>query len=130
MKLHRLFVVAICTLVFGLFGGTAWAAEEIMSVSVSFDFAVEGATLPAGTYGVVVDSSRGSVALRDDRTGNITRLSVVTRVADVGRNKAYLVFDKARGSYSLSEIHIPGMDGYALAGATGEHEHVKVPSAG
>jgi hypothetical protein len=128
MKLCRLFVVAICTVVFGLFGGAAWAAETIMTVKIPFEFAVEGATMPAGSYGVVVDRSRGSIALRNDSTGKITRLSVVTRLADVGRKKAYLVFDKAGGRRSLSEIHIPGTDGYALQGATGEHKHVKVPS--
>ena len=128
MKNQRLYVVAVFAVVFGLLGGAAWAAEEIMTVEVPFDFAVEGGTLPAGTYDVIVKGPEASsLVLRNSRTGEATTLSIVTRLADVGRNKAYLAFDKVEDVHTLSEIHIPNNDGYALQGASKDHQHEVVP---
>lgn len=129
MKLQRWYVLAVCALAFGLLGGAAWAAEHVMTVDIPFDFAVEAGTLPAGTYDVVVNGpGSGSIVLRDSRTGEATRLSIVTRLADVGRNKAYLAFDKVADTHTLAEIHIPKRDGYALQGASADHLHEIVPA--
>ena len=125
MKMRRWFVVAICLAVFGLLGGTSFAAEKIMDIRVPFDFTVDGNVVPGGGYSIVVDGpSRNSVLLQSDVTGDVTSLPVLTRLADTGRNKAYLVFDKTSKAHYLSEIHIPGKDGYAILGAPGEHEHM------
>jgi hypothetical protein len=105
-------------------GGTPQAAENLVEVEVPFEFVVEGEALPAGSYTVVVDGANGNdVVLQNGRTGDLTKLTVLTRLADVGRNRSYLVFDTVGDGRFLSEIHSPGMDGYALPGAGQEHGH-------
>jgi hypothetical protein len=128
MEKQRWFVAAICAVVLGLLGGTSWAAEKIMEIKVPFDFNVQGATLPSGSYTLIADGANNDEVVLQSSSGDVTQLPVVTRLADNGRNKAYLVFDKDGGDRFLSEIHMPGKDGYAIQGASGTHEHMTVPT--
>jgi hypothetical protein len=46
------------------------------------------------------------------------------RLADRGLDKPKVFFDKTKdGKYYLSELQLPGMDGFLFKGATGEHIH-------
>jgi hypothetical protein len=127
MKNRSVFVLVACAVLLGLLGGTAWSADPIMNVYVKFDFKVQGKTLPAGYYVVLVNRAKPEdVVLKNEQTDEVTQLPIMTRLADTGGSKAKLVFDKAGGEHYLSEIHIPNMDGYALQGAPGEHAHEQV----
>jgi len=128
MKARHIVVSIVCVALFALAGGAVWAAPSGLRVDVPFEFTVEKGSLPSGTYEILIDGPRDSIVrLRNIQTGKMTRLSIDTRLADVGAKKAYFVFDKAGNNHFLSEIHIPGSDGYALKGASKEHEHEKVP---
>ena len=52
-------------------------------------------------------------------------MPVTSRLSDRG-NEALVVFDKEGELYYLSEIFMPGIDGFQVKGATGKHTHVKV----
>ncbi len=52
---------------------------------------------------------------------------VLTRIAQVGTSEPVVVFDKAAdGTCYLSEVHMPGIDGFTFRGAPAKHTHVKV----
>jgi len=128
MKRNRLSVLAACAVVLGLMGGAAWAAEEKAHVEIPFDFTVLSGTLKAGAYVVVTDGPKDNrVVLRSAATGRVIPLTVTTRLADLGGKDPLLVFDTVGSSRYLSEIHIPGIDGYALRGSALEHRHETVP---
>jgi hypothetical protein len=128
MKTRFIVASIVCIALFALAGGAVWAASSGMRVNVPFEFTVEKGNLPSGTYEILIDGPRNSVIrLRNLDTGKMTRLSIRTRLADVGAKKAYFVFDKAGSGHFLSEIHLPGSDGYELKGVSKEHQHEKVP---
>jgi hypothetical protein len=66
------------------------------------------------------------LAIVDASEGGSTALPVMTRLADLGSNKVQIVFDVADGRHYLSEIHVPGADGFAFEGAPGKHTHATV----
>lgn len=131
MRMNRSLVVALCVIALGLGGGLVHAAERIMVVDVPFDFTVDQGAMSAGAYEVVAEGPGGNeLLLRDKLTGDLTRLPVLFRLADTGRDKAYLVFDSTSEGRFLSEIHLPKEDGYAIKAAPGRHDHVTIPAGG
>lgn len=127
MRKQRLSVFVAFTFVFGLLAGIASAGTPMVDFDIPFAFNVQGTTMQAGMYAVIVDGSKGSgVSLKSGGSRQTTRLAVVTRLADLEGTKARLVFDRVGDVKYLSEIHIPGMDGYSLQGAADEHGHEKV----
>lgn len=124
MKRSRPFVVAVFTLAVAMLGSSAHAADSLMRIDIPFAFSVEDATVPAGPYVLMVEGTGSArVMLKSGRTGELTRPRVVTRLADLGGNEPRFVFDTVGDVHYLAEIHIPGMDGYALQGAPVEHGH-------
>jgi len=97
-------------------------------MQVSFPFTVEGKALPAGTYDMVKDEVAGVFKVSDEAK-NEAAASIRTRLsagAHMAPSEAQVVFDKLGETYLLSEIWIPGQDGYALAITKAKHEHVVV----
>lgn len=75
-------------------------------------------------YAFRLDGSEQAVlAIVNASEGGSTALPVMTRLADLGSNKVQIVFDVADGRHYLSEIHVPGTDGFAFPGAPGTHTH-------
>jgi len=96
---------------------------------VDFSFGVPGKTLPAGTYVVSYDSSNPAMLVirsRDNKAEAmvpfVTRLAQLGTPADIAR----LVFDKVGNESYLSEVWIPGEDGFLLIGTKGKHSHTIV----
>lgn len=112
----------------GLFAFLAAAAAYgqplAVRAQIDFPFTVEGKVLPAGTYDFTRDDSASAFRVTDGKNGALalvqTRLAgaIHTSSAD-----AHIVFDKIGETYTLSEIWIPGLDGYVLSVAKGKHEH-------
>ena len=97
-------------------------------MQVSFPFTVEGRALPAGTYDIVKDEVAGVFKVSNEAK-NEAAASILTRLsagAHMAPSEAQVVFDKLGETYLLSEIWIPGQDGYALAITKAKHEHVVV----
>lgn len=104
----------------------ASAQPMAIRVKIDFPFLAEGRMFPAGTYDLKRDES-ASVFRITDEGRNAGVAQVLTRLtAEQHAMKgasAHLVFDKAGETYTLSEVWIPGQDGYVLALTKGAHGH-------
>ena len=122
----RLVVALVMATVLGAFAGTALAASAV-SVNVPFEFMVNGKTMPEGTYQIQFAGTKSSVLIvRNVKNGQNVLVPVVTRLADLGGKEVSVVFDKVDGKAYLSELHVPGTDGFEIQGAPGKHTHALV----
>ena len=104
---------------------------------VAFDFTVNGQVLKAGDYTVVPDAEESNgltlYELSTDRRllgtdGSQFRidLQAITRLARQHMDdapRASFVFDNVGGQRTLTEIWLPGQDGYLVDSTKAEHEH-------
>lgn len=107
-------------------------STEIVA-SVAFEFNVGETTFPAGSYTISArDIGAETVEIRPSRSKDITTVPVITRLAQRARSAkkvaSSLVFDKVGDTRYLSEVWIPGREGYLVRGTTEGHEHVLVDS--
>ena len=99
--------------------------------NIPFPFTVGTKALPAGQYDFVRDGEAPDI--RVVAAGkNVARVPIVTRLAGAIHTTpkdTHLVFDKVGDTRLLSEIWVPGQDGYLLSSTKGPHEHdvVDVP---
>jgi hypothetical protein len=93
---------------------------------IPFSFTAGGKTLPAGQYQFGEGSLGKEMVIRGENTKADVIAPVVTRLGERPGDQAEVVFDKVENDYYLSELHIPGMDGYLFKGAPGKHTHVRV----
>jgi hypothetical protein len=116
-------VVALSAL--GLAGSLAWGAGPV-SVDVPFSFFVNDKELPAGHYEIRVEGNDESrLVVRSSQGGGTVVALVLERLADIGGKDSKVVFDKMEdGKSYLSEVHIPGIDGYLVGIAKGREKHV------
>jgi hypothetical protein len=54
----------------------------------------------------------------------------MTRLSALESAKAQVVFHKVGEKRVLSEVYLPGADGFQLSGTKGEHTHEKVSGEG
>ena len=124
MRKQLVAVVVFGFIMLGIGASLAWAGNEV-EATFKFDFIVNGKEMPAGSYFVEVQGER--VMIKSSRSGAGTEVPVLTRLADRGLEKPKFYFDKTKdGKYYLSELQLPGMDGFLFKGATGEHIHEAV----
>jgi hypothetical protein len=95
-------------------------------------FNIEGKTLPAGQYEFFPDVQSSAMRVVGAGKGSSALAMIVTRMAaeiHTTPNDAHVVFDKVGDVYTLSEVWVPGQDGYMLNVTKGKHEHrtVNVP---
>ena len=104
---------------------SGYGQQSSVKAKIDFPFTVEGKVLPAGDYEFVRDTS--ALVFRVTSEGKDRALvPVVTRLAGethTTMQDAHVVFDKVGDTCSLSEIWIPGEDGYMLLITKGKHEH-------
>ncbi len=95
---------------------------------VEFSFHAGTTLLPAGTYEFKPggEAAGETLSVIDKQTGKAIVLSVITTISKKAPAEAEVVFDKTASDYYLTEVFIPGMDGYLLKGAPGKHTHVSV----
>ncbi len=105
---------------------------QVMSIQVKvpFQFKVGSRTLPAGQYRVSeADTGPDMLKIENVNVPSIQAVEpVLTRISTQNPLTAGAVFDKLSASYILSEIWIPGSDGYLIRATAGKHEHVTVKS--
>ena len=123
MRKQVLAVVAFGFVVLGLAASQAWAQHQV-EANFKFDFMVDGKTMPAGGYVVTADQDR--VLIRSAVPGSPEmKVTVVTRIASRELPKVKFFFDKDHdGIYYLSELQLPGEDGYVFQGSGRPHTHV------
>jgi len=95
-----------------------------VNAEISFDFQISGKVLPAGSYSFAANKD-GVVTVTNLKSLQSFIATVLTRLADIPGSEAAVVFDKVGNTYYLSELHIPGIDGYHFTGAPGPHSHVR-----
>ncbi len=123
--------VAVGVLSLAMTGSLAWAADSA-SVKVPFTFFVNNTKLPAGTYDIRVRGEEDNfVSIQNTKGGAPIFALVEERPGDNGAGLSNVVFDKAaNGKTYLSEIHIPGEDGFVLRFVKGEETPVIVAHKG
>ncbi len=93
---------------------------------VPFAFMVGTKSLPAGTYQFTVSDDLVTIFVRDIKSKDTFMAAVVTRLSPKSDNEGSVVFDVAGTDHYLSEIYVPGFDGFLVKGAPSKHSHVSV----
>ena len=129
--MKRLVVTAVVALGLSVLAASlparAQGVGQQIAFDIKFDFTAEGKTVRAGEY-VFTGSTHRNGELSLKRTDGKFRmvLTPMTRLARQHQGdapKASLVFDKVGDQRMLSEIWLPGPDGYLIRAAAGEEEH-------
>jgi hypothetical protein len=125
MKKQVLAAVVVAVFALGLAGSLAWAAD-VVSVNVPFSFVVKDKELSAGSYEIRVEGEgEDYLAIQSTKGGKPVLALVIERLADTGVNEPKVIFDKMKdGKSYLSEVHIPGKDGFLVGIAKGRETHV------
>jgi hypothetical protein len=122
MRKQIVAAVAVGVLALGLAVSTAWASGAI-SVNIPFSFMVKGKEMPAGQYQILAEAGQTKLVVKG--TGATVLVPVIERLADIGAKQPKIVFDKIlNGTAVLSEVHIPGEDGFLVGVATARESHV------
>jgi len=97
-----------------------------IKADIPFSFTVEGVQMPAGNYTFNYSPTMDSISIAN-RSGKQTVLSpVMSRLSPQSENEAEVTFGVVGKDHYLSEIYMPGMDGFQLPGAPAMHTHVKI----
>jgi hypothetical protein len=129
MKRRSFAVIGIAVVLFGLVTAVALAqGEKRINFETSFAFLLNGKQMPAGRYQIEALPGQGPsmLTLRNLQTNDRMTVKPITRLADLGGSEPQVVFDKTQDAYYLAEVHIPGIDGFDIEHAPGEHSHAKV----
>jgi hypothetical protein len=95
-----------------------------VSLNVPFAFKAADKTFSAGTYTITaMKENKNTLSIRNSKTGEETTIPFITRLSPRDGTKGSVVFDKVNDQSYLSEIYLPGLDGFHLQGAPGEHTH-------
>lgn len=122
MKARIMVAVGIFVLLAGM---SMYAQPQALKAKIDFSFTVEGKVLPAGQYEFTRDSL-AQVFRVEGEGKNIALVPILTRLSGemhTTPQDAHLVFDVVDGKYMLSELWIPGEDGYLVLATKGKHEH-------
>jgi hypothetical protein len=116
-------VIAACVVGLALGGAIAWASGGI-AVNIPFSFMVKDKEMPAGHYEIeATGSDQARLLVRStDGKGSVV-VPVIERLADTGATEPKIVFDKVGTKSYLSEVHIPGSDGFLVGIAKGKETH-------
>ena len=105
--------------------------QMLVRANVPFEFTVQGKVLPAGQYQLARESGKEMIRVSGTAKGAFVVTPVITRLSPAVHTieNAHLVFDKVGETNYLSELWVPGQDGYLLHSTKGRHEHqvVDVP---
>ncbi len=105
-----------------VFAVGAWAQGQAASMKIGFSFIAQGKSLPAGTYKLEVTPA-GHVVLQTEKSGAAADLKPIKALGQDGSvEEVKLVFDKIGSIRFLSEVWLPGQDGYLVGTSSGAHE--------
>jgi hypothetical protein len=111
--------------VFVLLAVVSAYGQTTASAKIPFAFAAAGKTLPAGQYNFIPDNNDQAIKVEGPKGAGVI-VVVFTRLAGgmhTTPQDAHIVFDKVGEKYFLSEIWIPGVDGFLLYSTKEKHEH-------
>lgn len=116
-SLAILFIVA--------FGCMAQQLPRIV-VDIPFEFKADLTLVPAGTYDLQPNSEGTHIELRNVKTHERYVARILTSLASRESNQSVVAFDVEGQNHYLSEVHIAGIDGFAIRVATGKHTHITI----
>ena len=101
------------------------AQEQTAMFKVGFPFVVEGKTMPAGDYEIRVSEDRTILTLLGEPKGKGVFFGAITRLAAQGtaEGDTRVIFDKVGDTCYLSEVWLPGEDGFLIYAAKEKHSH-------
>ncbi len=134
MKKQVLTAAGACVVAVALASSLAWAGNAA-KVDIPFSFVVRDVvkdnTMPAGGYEIRPDTaSTTRLVIRSNDGTHSMVVSVIERLAATGATQPKIIFDKIGNTNYLSEIHIPGEDGYLVFVAKGHEKHTHVSVTG
>jgi len=124
MRVKNLVMLILLILLVAVFA--SGQSRMIAKAKIPFAFSVEGKVLSAGEYEFTEDAKTRVIILRDSDRGASTMVPIITRLAAATHTTpqdSHIVFDQVGDSYTLSEIWVPGGDGFMLHITKEKHEH-------
>ena len=121
------YTAGLAILVLAAYGGMAQQMPVIV-VNIPFQFNADMNLAPAGTYEVQPNSAETHIQLHNVKTDERYIVRVLTRLASRGPGQSLVAFDVEGQNHYLAEVHIAGIDGFALGGAQGKHTHITIPA--
>lgn len=126
--MKRKYVAVLLILGAFLVGSALIYGQEVHKIVVDVPnaFAAATAQLPAGRYEVTLNGvAHQTVSFRSLDGKNTATVMISTAIAaDPGKpTEGKLVFDVVGGQYTLSEVWMPGHDGYLMAGFKNDSVH-------
>jgi len=121
MRIKSLALISLCFVLTSLAYG-----QTTLKANIPFAFSAAGKVLPAGQYDVVTAPGAAPIRVRSADGKDAVIVTIVTRLAGsmhTTPKDAHLIFDKVGENYFLSEVWIPGVDGYLLNSTAQQHEH-------
>jgi hypothetical protein len=94
-----------------------------VTAEMPFSFLAGEKSLPAGTCRFAEGGMEDEPKVTNVKTGESVMVQIFTRIAPHGDPE--VIFDKVGDEHHLSEIYIPGMDGFLFKGAPVKHTHVR-----
>ena len=107
---------------------TTLMAQELpkLTVDIAFPFVAGDKAFPVGKYEFSPNDRGTAVTVRSLQGRGEVVVPVMTRLAPRPGGQASLLFDRVRTDSLLSEMYLPGLDGFMFKGAAGAHSHVTV----
>ena len=106
-----------------------FADTHITNADIPFNFIVEGKTYPAGNYDFTMNDEGSALTIQGHKSTKESGMALVmTRLAAREQSNVSLVFDVVGKDHYLSEIYVPGMDGFYFKSATTKHTHTTISS--
>ena len=127
MRLRTVLRIAAVTLVI-VAGSRPALAQDRYDFKTSFDFVARGQSYTAGQYTLVANATRDVLSLEPKSSKeSMVMLPVETRISErKSLTEAEVVFDKLDGKLYLSELQVPGQDGYLVLVTKAKHTHETV----
>ena len=104
------------------------AAQIVTAVTaeIPFAFFVGAKSFPAGTYEFRASENLEVINVANMKGKDAAIAPVFTRLSPKSENEAAVVFDVAGADHYLSEVFMPGLDGFLFKGAPSKHTHVSI----
>jgi hypothetical protein len=106
---------------------SVFAAEHQWKAEIPFSFHVGAKAMPAGSYEFKIGVREDMVQVQGGSPRTAAEEIVITRLAanpHPGPNQhSHIVFDKVGGTYTLSELWSPDIDGFLVHTTKEKHEH-------
>ncbi len=124
MKRRVLVMLAATALLFVVYPAVSYAQDSAV-FTIGFNFMAEGKPMAPGQYELKLNSDHTAFTLTPMPKGSGVFLTTVTRlaVAEPPNGDTRVVFDKVGDAAYLSEIWLPGDDGFLVYAAKEKHTH-------